>query len=61
MLLSEAVHDYLEYARFEAGHSSRTLKCYRTRQHEFERWLTEQGFADPSIEQITTELVRRFS
>jgi site-specific recombinase XerD len=61
MLLSEAVRDYLEYARYEAGHSPRTLKCYQTRQNEFARWLTEQGFADPPIDTITVEMVRRFS
>jgi integrase/recombinase XerC len=60
-MLSEAIRDYLDYARYEAGHSAKTLKCYQTRQREFERWLAEQGFSDPPIDEITTELIRRFS
>lgn len=61
MVLSEAIRDYCEYARHELGHSPNTWRTYAASQRHFARWLADQGFQDPPVEQVTSALIRRYS
>lgn len=61
MVLSEAIRDFGAFSRHEASHTPRTNLCYLSRLRHFSRWLEAQGHPDPSIHDISTDLVRRYS
>lgn len=61
MLLSEAIRDCRDYLRHELGNSFNTAGTYAAAQRQFARRLEEQGLPDPPVEQITANLVRRYS
>lgn len=60
MLISEAIRDYGDYARHEAGHTRATFYSYQSWQRNFARWLEENGHADPRVQEITAGLIRRW-
>ncbi len=60
MVLSEAILDFADYSRHELGHTRRTNVCCMSRLRHFMRWLEEQGHPDPSVHDITPELIRRY-
>src|SRR5437868_8903355 len=61
MVLSEAVQDYLQYARHELGHSPTTHLSYQSWLRNFARWLADQGSPDPPIQEISASQIRRYS
>lgn len=60
MLLSEAVEDYLQYARHEKGLTQMTLLHYKTGLNAFLRWCGSNGYPTPSLADLTTPLLRRY-
>jgi integrase/recombinase XerC len=61
MVLSDAIAEYWEYAQGEEGHTKATLFTYRGWLKNFGKWLEGQGFSDPEVSEITTNLIRRYS
>jgi len=60
MVLSEAIRDYREYARHEQGYTPTTLLSYQSWQRNFARWLGENGFPDPPLQDVSGGLIRRY-
>jgi len=61
MVLSEAIRDFGEYSRHELGHSTATYFSYVSWQRNFASWLADRGLGDPSLPDVTPDLVRRYS
>jgi hypothetical protein len=61
MVLSEAIGDYGEYARHKLGHTTSTYYSYVSWQRNFARWLAANGTCDPPVQEITAQVVRRYS
>lgn len=60
MVLSEAIHDYCQYARHELGHTTATYYSYVSWQRNFAAWLADQGMPDPPIQEVTASVIRRY-
>lgn len=60
MLLKDAQTDYLAYIVHEVGLSKATFKSYQSGLNAFHRWLTENGYPEPKLEDFTPAVLRRF-
>jgi site-specific recombinase XerD len=60
VFLSEAIRDYGEWARHEAGYTKSTQHAYLSWLRNWARWLEEQGYGDPQAGTITVDMVRRY-
>lgn len=61
MVLTDAIEEYGTYSRHELGHTTSTYYSYVSWQRNFAQWLEGQGFVDPPVREITTNLIRRYS
>ena len=60
MLLNDCTTDYLRYILHERGLSKNTHKAYQAQLRHFQRWLTANGFPEPTSDCLTVALCRRF-
>ncbi len=60
MLLSEAIEQYLFCIRYERGFSDRTFLTYQSWSRHYARWLTGHGYPNPTIDQLSPAILRRF-
>jgi site-specific recombinase XerD len=60
MKLSDAVRDYLNFVRVEQGHSDATFTTYQSWLHRLERWMREDLSREPTLEDMTTPMLRRY-
>jgi site-specific recombinase XerD len=60
MLLCTAIEDYLLYALHEQHVAKTTHKQYRAMLRHFDHWMTENGYPDPALSDVSTPLCRRF-
>lgn len=61
MVLSDAIEDYRHYARHELRHSDTTCYSYTSWHRNFASWLQEQGLGDPTVQELSLPLLRRYS
>lgn len=60
MTLSHAIEAYIAHIKFQRGLSRNTVAGYQAWLHNFEAWLKEHGYPEPSISDFTTPVLMRF-
>jgi site-specific recombinase XerD len=58
--LKDAIADYLAYIVHEAGLSKSTHKSYQFWLNNLHRWMVENGYPEPTIDDYTPALLRRY-
>jgi len=60
MRLEDAITDYMGWARVEKGYSQTGNKQRQYWLGELLKWMQENGYRDPAVEDLTTPALRRF-
>ncbi len=60
MTLHDCIADYLRFLRYEQGAAPTTIKAYQARLHNFQNWLTENGYPDATLDAFNVPTLRRF-
>lgn len=60
MLLREAIEDYIRHIEVEKGYSRATIVNYQNRLRYLNNWVAQNGYAEPTLSDLTTPLLRRF-
>lgn len=58
--VSQAIADYLIYLRIEQGATKATAKTYGPHLRHFLRWMQENGYSAPTLDDLSPLVVRRF-
>ncbi len=60
MTLHDCIADYLRFLRYEQGAAPTTIKAYQARLHNFQNWLTENGYPNATLDAFNVPTLRRF-
>ena len=60
MLLSDCIADYLRHIQFERGLTTKTVKGYQAWLHNFESWMTANGYPEPHLCDFTAPVLKRY-
>lgn len=60
MQFSQAITAYIAYIKFQRGLSPNTVAGYQAWLRNFESWLKENGYPEPTISDFTTPVLIRF-
>ena len=60
MLLSDAINDFLNYARHEQGYAVSSCKQRQSWLRHLHQWLVDNGYPTPTTDDLNTIVLRRF-
>lgn len=60
MQFFQAIEAYIAYIKFQRRLSPNTVAGYQAWLRNFERWLKENGYSEPTVHDLTTPVLMRF-